>query len=83
MDVSVPLERQKETLQLIWRYLGRDYLFSDKDEARTYFTRLMGLIKDLNYSPQESQEYLDYLKRIDELQSARGNDQLRASEEAD
>ncbi|MBX3440145.1 MAG: hypothetical protein KF861_21825, partial [Planctomycetaceae bacterium] len=64
VDVSAPLQRQKETLHLIWHYLGREYLFSDKDEARGYFTRLTGLIKNLNYSLRESQEYTDFLRRI-------------------
>ena len=68
VDVSVSLERQQETLQLIWRYISRDYLFTDKDQARIYFTRLTGLLKNLNYSSRESQEYADYLQRIEEFQ---------------
>lgn len=67
VDVSVPLARQKQMLQLIGRHLERDYLFDDKDEARTYFTRLTGLLRNMNYTDSESQEFQDYLTRIETL----------------
>ncbi len=67
VDVSVPLKRQKLMLQLIGRHLERDYLFNDKDEARAYFTRLTGLIRNMNYTDSESQEFQDYLTRIENL----------------
>ncbi len=67
VDVSAPLERQKEMLLLMKRLIDREHLFTDKDQARAYFTRLTGLFKNLNYSPRDSQDYESYLRRIDDL----------------
>jgi len=70
VDVSVPLERQTEMLLLMKRLIDRDHLFTDKDQARVYFTRLTGLFKNLNYSKRESQDYESYVKRIENLPTA-------------
>jgi V/A-type H+-transporting ATPase subunit A len=67
VDVSVPLERQKEVFTLVRGLLQRDYPFKGKDEARSFFTQLTGLLKNLNYAPQDSQEYTAYQAQIDEL----------------
>jgi V/A-type H+-transporting ATPase subunit A len=70
VDVSTPLERQKEMLLLIKRLVDREHIFVDKDQARAYFTRLTGLLRNLNYSPSESQDYTMYLQRIETLPTA-------------
>ena len=66
-DVSAPLERQKQTFQLVYELVGRDYRFADKDAVRDYFTRLTGLFKNLNYSSEDGPDYPKYLKEIDLL----------------
>jgi V/A-type H+/Na+-transporting ATPase subunit A len=70
VDVSTPLERQKETLLLIRQLVQRDYRFRDKDHARDYFTRLTGLLKNLNYSARDSQDYARFRRQIQELQAS-------------
>lgn len=67
VDVSIPVERQKEMLLLVQQLIDRDYLFRTKDEAHTYFTRLTGLFKNLNYSATDSQDYEQYLEQIKQL----------------
>src|SRR5262249_39443805 len=67
VDVSVPLERQKEMFTLVRGLIQRDYPFKGKDEARSFFTQLTGLLKNLNYAPREAQEYTDYREQIDAL----------------
>jgi V/A-type H+-transporting ATPase subunit A len=67
VDVSVPLERQKEMFTLVRGLIQRDYPFKGKDEARSFFTQLTGLLKNLNYAPRDSQEYTAYQTQIDEL----------------
>jgi V/A-type H+-transporting ATPase subunit A len=67
VDVSVPLERQRESFNLLKGLVQREYRFKDMDEARKFFTRLTGLYKNLNYSATESQEYSRYQKEIKEL----------------
>ena len=67
VDVSVPLERQKETFALVRGLIQRDYPFSGKEEARSFFMRLTGLLKNLNYTARNAPEYSGYLAQIDEL----------------
>jgi V/A-type H+-transporting ATPase subunit A len=67
VDVSVPLERQKEMFTLVRGLMQRDFPFQGKDEARSFFTQLTGLLKNLNYAPRDSQEYTAYRAQIDDL----------------
>ena len=67
VDVSVPLERQKEVFTLVRGLIQREYPFKDKDEARSFFTQLTGLLKNLNYAPRDSQDYTAYQALIDVL----------------
>jgi len=67
VDVSVPLERQKESFTLLRRLIQRDYPFADKEEAHRFFTQLTGLFKNLNYTAREAPEYSAYLAQIDAL----------------
>jgi V/A-type H+/Na+-transporting ATPase subunit A len=67
VDVSVPLDRQKEAFALVRGLIQRDYPFADKEEAHRFFTRLTGLLKNLNYSARNAPEYTGYRALIDEL----------------
>jgi V/A-type H+-transporting ATPase subunit A len=68
VDVSVPTERQRETLLLVKRLIHREYPFGNKDQVRDYFTRLIGLFKNLNYSARDSDDYAKFLAQIEELE---------------
>ncbi len=50
VDASAPLERQQIAFNLVYDLVQRSYGFTDKDEARAYFTRLTGLFKNFNYA---------------------------------
>ena len=67
VDASMPLERQLESFQLLKGLIDSGYQFNDKDEARDFFTRVTGAYKNLNYSPEGSQEYQSYRQEILEL----------------
>jgi len=67
VDVSVPRERQFESFQLLKGLIQREYRFRDKDEVRNFFTRITGLYKNFNYSPQDSPECGRYRGEIEEL----------------
>ncbi|HEU4616784.1 MAG TPA: V-type ATP synthase subunit A [Gammaproteobacteria bacterium] len=80
VDVSVPLERQKDTFNLVRGLIKRDYPFTGKDEARSFFTTLMGLVKNLNYSPPGSSEHAGYRAQVDELARTLGRPAAAAAE---
>lgn len=67
VDVSVPLERQKETFMLIIKIIGSDRKFTDQHQARDYFTRLTGLFKNLNYAGWNSTEYKQLWSKIEAM----------------
>ncbi|QDV42003.1 V-type sodium ATPase catalytic subunit A [Stieleria neptunia] len=69
VDVSVPLERQKETFLLCQKLINDEYAFEDKEQARVFFTELTGLFKNLNTAKTDSDDFKRFRKRISELQA--------------
>ena len=67
VDVSMSLERQQKSFQLLKGLIETEYQFKDRDEARDYFTRITGAYKNLNYSPDESADYDRYRQEIEDL----------------
>jgi len=70
VDVSVPLERQKETFLLCQNLIQRSYTFDEKEAARSFFTKLTGLFKNLNTAPTDSADYKRFREEIIELAGA-------------
>jgi V/A-type H+-transporting ATPase subunit A len=66
VDACMPRERQVESLRLIKRLIDRDYSFASRDEARVFFTNVIGLYKNWNYSRPGSSEYHEYKNAIEE-----------------
>ncbi len=69
VDVSVPMERQKEMFLLCKRLIMNDYEFRDKEQARTFFIELTGLLKNLNTAVSDSEDFTEFHRRILELQA--------------
>jgi V/A-type H+-transporting ATPase subunit A len=70
VDASVSLERQRHAFSLVYRLVTRNYRFEDQQQARDYFTRLTGLMKNFNYAAKESPQYKELLDQIDALEAA-------------
>ncbi|MCT4575012.1 MAG: V-type ATP synthase subunit A [Alphaproteobacteria bacterium] len=69
VDVSVPIERQKEMLNLIYDIYKHDFNLETKEEVRRVFTKLTSLFKNLNYSSSASKNYNAHIKEIREMLS--------------
>ena len=54
VDVAVPIQRQKETFNKIVDVVRANYSFTDQEQARSYFVKLTGLFKNLNYAPYQT-----------------------------
>jgi V/A-type H+-transporting ATPase subunit A len=67
VDVSAPLERQKQCFGFLYDLVTREYKFDDKEQVRDYFLRLTGLFKNFNYSGEDSPDRAKYLKQMEEL----------------
>jgi len=57
----------------------KDYTFKDKTEVRNFFIKLSGLIKNLNYSQLNTNEYTKYQNQIIELTGLSPQDESKAS----
>ncbi len=68
VDVTVPVERQLESIKLIRRLICRNYAFTTNKQCRDYFTRLTGLYKNLNYAEWKSDRYDELVKEIEQLE---------------
>lgn len=68
VDVTVPVERQKQMFLLCKRLIDREYPFQSKDHVRDFFTRLTGLFKNMNYSKSGSEDFQKYWNQIEELE---------------
>ena len=67
VDVSVSLERQKENFKHIIELVNIEYQFVDQEQARTFFIKLTGLFKNLNYAKFESVIYKELADKIEKL----------------
>ncbi len=67
VDASMSMERQQKSFHLLKGIIEADYRFTDKDAVRDFFTRVTGAYKNLNYSSEDSQEYQQYQKEIEDL----------------
>ena len=68
VDVSVPLERQKEIFLLCQRLIDASTIQRQRT-GRDFFTALTGLFKNLNTVPSDSDDFARFHKRILDLQA--------------
>ena len=67
VDISVSMERQKENFKYIIELVNIEYQFVDQEQARTFFIKLTGLFKNLNYVKFESVKYKELADKIERL----------------
>ena len=67
VDASVPMERQRFSLDRLWGIIEQDRDFPDKAAARHYFNKLTGLFKNFNYAAPDSPDYARLLGEIDSV----------------
>jgi len=67
VDVSVPIDRQKENFKRIVALVNSTYQFDDQEQVRVFFIKLTGLFKNLNYAQFNSAEYLRLVDEIEGL----------------
>jgi len=65
VDACMPRSRQLESLQMIKRLTNRDYGFTNRDDVREFFTKIIGLYKNWNYSAPDSADYAKYQQAIE------------------
>jgi V/A-type H+-transporting ATPase subunit A len=66
-DACMPRERQLASFGVLKKLVAADFKFPDKNEARDFFTKLIGLYKNWNYSRPDSPDYDRYARDIGQL----------------
>jgi V/A-type H+-transporting ATPase subunit A len=64
-DAYCPLERQVLLFNLICSIFDREFPFKTHDEARGFFLELQNEIKNMNFMPFKSDQYLQMFKKIE------------------
>jgi V/A-type H+-transporting ATPase subunit A len=64
-DAYCPLERQIPLFDLICKIFETDFFFATHDEARTFFLELQNEIKNMNFMPYKSDQYLQTFKKVE------------------
>lgn len=69
-DAYCPQERQLKLFELICRIFETNFIFSSHDEARSYFLKLQNNLKNMNFTPFESDPYKEILGEVEKMLEA-------------
>ena len=71
-DAYCPLERQMPLFNMIRSIFESDFSFETHDEARGFFLELQNEIKNMNFMPYKSDQYLQTFKKVEGKVKSRG-----------
>ena len=63
------MERQKYMLDLILDICDRSFEFEDFEQCRNYFKQLINILRQMNYSRFDSEQFKDYQQQLSKLLS--------------
>jgi V/A-type H+-transporting ATPase subunit A len=67
IDSSTPIERQKYMMNMVINIVKNDYDFDSFDEVNKYFRQMINILKQMNYSKFESEDFKKFEKQLEEL----------------
>ncbi|MFP4488834.1 MAG: V-type ATP synthase subunit A [Bacteroidales bacterium] len=67
MDRMTPLERQKYMLEKVLELVETKFEFSKFEEVALYFRQLINMLKQMNYSAFESEQFRGYEEQLESL----------------
>ncbi len=70
VDVTTPLARQHKIFKYLVKILEKEYHFANKQAVQEFFTRLTSLLKNMNYSVLDSEDFRRYERQVDEIVKA-------------
>ena len=69
VDALCPMARQKYMLDLILDICDRSFEFEDFEQCRNYFKQLINILRQMNYSRFDSEQFKDYQQQLSKLLS--------------
>jgi len=67
IDSNTPLKRQQYMLEKVISVVETDFGFTDFNQARDYFKKIINLFKQMNYSAFNSEQFHDYEQQLKDL----------------
>jgi len=67
IDSSTPIERQKYMMNIVINLVKDDYDFDSFDEVNKYFRQVINILKQMNYSKYESEDFKKFEKQLEAL----------------
>ena len=64
VDSLCPMQRQRFMLDLVLKLCRQDYTFEDFEECRKFFKELINELRQMNYSPYESEQFWAYNESV-------------------
>lgn len=64
VDAECPMTRQKYMFEFIMQICNMEFSFDNFEECMTYYKKLINLLKQMNYSAFESEEFNKYLAQV-------------------
>jgi len=65
IDSSTPIKRQKYMMDLLMRVVKEDYAFESFEEVNEYFRRMINVLKQMNYSEYESEDFKKFEEELE------------------
>ena len=72
IDALCPIERQKYMLDLILEICDREFTFSDYEKCRDYFKNMINILRQMNYSTWQSEDFNTYREQLSKLLEENG-----------
>jgi len=67
IDSSSPIDRQKYMMDMVINIVQSDFEIENFEEVNKYFREIINLLKQMNYSVFQSDEFKDFEKQLSEL----------------
>ena len=75
VDAATPAERQKFVFGKVTEVIDTDFEFASKDEARGKMVEVTDLFRNWNYAATDTDEYNDWLAKIDKFIATKGRNE--------
>ncbi len=72
VDAVSSMDRQKYMLDFILEICEKNFEFDNFELCRSYFQNLINLLRQMNYSKMDSEQFKDYLQQINKLLQEHG-----------
>ena len=72
VDSLCPIQRQKYMLKLILDICDKKFEFEDYEKCRAYFKRMINILRQMNYSEFESDNFDKFRQQLNQLLSENG-----------